>query len=494
MSLLLGIDLGTSSVKCMLAADDGRIIKMAEQEYPILAPAPNWSEQDPESWWQKTVLAIQQLLEGSGIDKNAIKAIGLSGQMHGTVFLDKENEIIRPAIIWSDQRSSAQCQTVYQRMGYERLAQIAGSGVFPGFMLASLLWIQEHEPDIWKKIGHVTFPKDYIRFRLTSEVATDISDASSGLLVDIRKRSWSDELVDQFSIPHEILPRIFESYEIAGVLKKEVAEILGLNPGTTIIAGASDQATGLLGCGIVSPKILTATIGTGGQLVTLLPEARADEQLRTHTFCHALPDSWYLLGATLSAGLVFRWLRDAILQEKPDGGYTRMTKLAHTAPPGSEGLIFLPYLVGERIAKQTAQPTGVFYGLNIRHNRSHMIRAVMEGIVFSLRQVLDVFKTLEVDPEQIVISGGGARSDLWCQMTADIFQTPVSRLIVQEQSAVGAIILAGLGMGYYRDAAEACQTFVQYEPPVMPQLKTEPVYSELYQRFIDLNQSTRGIS
>jgi xylulokinase len=470
----------------MLAGEEGGTWGVAEREYPILTPKSGWSEQDPEIWRQKTAEAVQELVARRGIRGSDVKAVGLSGQMHGAVFLDKRVRLLRPAIIWPDQRSEAQCQQVYRQIGYERLAEIAGSGVFPGFMLASLLWVQQHEVRTWHHLDCILFPKDYVRYWLTGQLATDVTDAAGGLLLDIRTRAWSGELLDALNIPAGILPRILESGEIAGQLTGEAARAMGLTPGIPIVAGAADQAAGALGSGIVAPGPVAATIGTGGQLVTLLESPRTDRQLRVHTFCHAAPDMWYLLGATLSAGLAFRWLRDSILREPQPGAYERMTRLAEEVPPGAEGLLFLPYLVGERVVKDEAQPKGAFYGLSLHHHHAHLIRATMEGVVFSLRRVLDVFDELGVQPSRIISSGGGARSSLWRQMMADIFHAPVTQLDVQEQSALGAVMLAGLGIGLYRDAGEASRTFVTYGPPTEPQPETGAMYDEWYESFCSL--------
>lgn len=483
MRCLLGLDLGTSSVKCLLVCADGQVLGAAEREYPILLPQEGYAEQDPETWWQMSVAAIREVLAASGVDPSTIQGIGFSGQMHGGAFLADDGSVLRPAIIWPDQRSQAQCRQVYRRIGPVRLGQIAGSGVFPGFMLASLLWLQQNEPQTWQRLGHIVFPKDYVRLRLIGELATDATDGSGGLLLDIRQRDWSDEIIGQFDIPAGILPPVRGSQEVIGAVTPEAAQATGLTAGTPVVTGAVDQATGALGNGITGPGMVSATIGTGGQMVAFLAQARIDKQLRVHTFCHALPDTWYLLGATLAAGLAFRWLRDAILNEPGPGAYHRMTAQASEALPGSEGLLFLPYLVGERAVGQTASPSGVFFGLTPRHNRSHMIRAVMEGITLALRRPLDIFREMSVVPECLVGCGGGARSPLWRQMMADIFQTPVVQTAASEQSAMGAAILAGLGTGVFGNAAEACNALVRYGPVVEPQPAAVATYQAAYERF-----------
>ena len=491
MPFLLGIDLGTSSVKCMLMAADGSQSVISEREYPILTPQKGWAEQRPDDWWGATAEAVREVVAQAGVGRDAIKGIGLSGQMHSTVLIGADRQPLRPAIIWPDQRSAFQCQQVYQQLGVESLAEITGSGVFPGFMLASLLWVQQNEPHIWDQLDCVLFPKDYIRFCLTGELATEVTDASGGLLLNVKKRDWSKQLTTNLSVPKKILPPLLASQDVAGRLTSQAAQLLDLWPGIPVVAGAADQVTGALGSGVIEPGVVMVTLGTGGQLVTLLNTPRIDQQLRIHTFCHAMPETWYLLGASLSAGLSFRWLRDAILQDRRPTAYQEMTALAEQVPPGAEGLLFLPYLVGERVVQDTPQTRGAFLGLSVRHTQAHLVRATMEGILFSLRRLLDVFEELDMSYAQLLAAGGGARSPLWCQMMADIFQAPVAPLKVQEQSALGAIILAGLGVGTYQSATEACRTLVSYGPTIEPRLNTAPTYQELNKLFNALYTTTK---
>jgi xylulokinase len=492
MSFLLGIDLGTSSVKCMLMAADGSQGAISEREYPILTPQKGWAEQKPDRWWVATVEAVREVVAQAGLDRDAVKAIGLSGQMHSTVLIGADRQPLRPAIIWPDQRSSEQCQQIYQQLGYETLAEIAGSGVFPGFMLASLLWVQQNEPHVWDQLDCVLFPKDYIRFCLTGELATEVTDASGGLLLNVKKRDWSKQLTANLSVSNKILPPLLESQDVAGRLTTQAAQSLGLWPGIPVVAGAADQATGALGSGLIEPGVVMVTLGTGGQLVTLLNAPRIDRQLRIHTFCHAVPEMWYLLGATLSAGLSFRWLRDAILQASRREAYQDMTALAEQVPPGAEGLLFLPYLVGERVVQDIPQARGAFLGLTVRHTHAHLVRATMEGIVFSLRRLVDVFEELDVSYTQLLAAGGGARSPLWCQMVADIFQAPVVPLKVQEQSALGAIMLAGLGTGTYPNATEACRMLVSHDSFIEPRSNVASIYQDLYGLFSTLYTKTKA--
>ncbi len=482
MSYLLGLDLGTSSLKCLLAQVDGRVVAVSEREYPINYPTPGQAEQDPDTWWSQAVDAIREVIRRAGIRGGEVQAVGLSGQMHGAVLLGADQRPIRPAIIWPDQRSSAQCQQVYDQVGADRLARIAGSGVFTGFMLASLLWVKEQEPQVWDQVRTVLFPKDYLRLRLTGEAATEVTDASGGLLLDIHRRDWSQALSVELGIPSEVLPPLHESREIAGQITAEAAQVTGLAAGTPVIAGAADQASGALGSGVIEAGIISATVGTGGQLVTAVRTPQIDDQLRIHTFCHALPQTWYLLGATLSAGLAFRWLRDSVIgEEAGQGGYQRMTAQAVDVPVGAGGLLFFPYLLGERTVDIPTR--GLFFGLTPEHGQAHLIRAVMEGIVFSMRRMLGVFDELGVEPVQVVAMGGGARSPLWCQMIADIFQAPVMPLAVAEQSALGAAILAGLGIGAFPDVQSACRVFVKYGSAFEPDGRAAAVYEDLYGLF-----------
>ena len=491
MAYLLGIDLGTSSVKCLLMREDGHVLAVAEREYPIEMPRPGYAEQDPERWWLMTVEAIREILAAAAVKADSIRAIGLSGQMHGTVCLGAGGAVLRPAIIWPDRRTVAQCREIHMRVGLEKLARIAGSGVFPGFMCASLLWLKQNEPKTWDRLRHVVFPKDYVRLRLTGEVATEATDASGGVLIDIQRRHWSAEILHCLDIPTGILPAIRESQEVVGSITHAASATTGILRGTPVVAGASDQATGALGSAITAPGMVSATIGTGGQMVAFLATAQTDSRLRVHTFCHATPGTWFLLGATLAAGLAFRWLRDDILEERGSEAYSRMTAQAASIAPGSEGLLFLPCLVGERTLDGSPPTRGAFFGLTPRHRRPHLIRSVMEGITFDLRRVLDTFKELGVAPERMVASGGGARSEFWRQMMADTFGVPVVKLVSSEQSAVGAAILAGLGTDVYANVAEGCAAAVHYGPTVEPEPAGVAAYSSAYERFCSLYDSLR---
>ena len=480
MDLILSLDLGTTSLKALLVDAEGTIHTQAEREYPIYTPQPGWAEQDPEDWWQAAVAATRACL--AHLDASTVRAIGLSGQMHGTVFLGANSRPLMPAVIWVDQRSSAQAAAITAQIGPERLAEITGSRVAAGFMAATLLWVRQYRPEVWTQTRAVLLPKDWLRWRLTGRIATDISDAAGTTLADIRLRNWSPELLAALQIDPAIMPPVLESGEVVGELTSEAAAALGLPAGVPVVAGGADQATGALGGGIVEPDTMLASLGTGGQLVIPLTEIVIDHRLRVHTFCHALPRRWYLLGAVLSVGLAFRWLRDVVLEFDPADGYERMTALAETIPPGAEGLLWVPHLVGERTPYMDPDARGVLLGLTIRHGRAHLVRAMMEGITLNLRNAFEVFHELGVNPRRIVIAGGGARSPLWRQIMADVFQREVIPLQVEAQSALGAAILAGAAVGLLPDAITASRQWARYGTPVMP----NPTHAEIYATLLDL--------
>lgn len=481
MDLVLGLDLGTTSLKALLVDAEGVIRAQAEREYPIRTPQPGWAEQNPDDWWQAAMAATRACL--AYVDAATVRAIGLSGQMHGTVLLGADGVPLMPAVIWADQRSSMQAAAITAQIGPERLAEIAGSRVAAGFMAATLLWIQQERPDVWTQIRSVLLPKDWLRWRLTGHLATEASDAAGTALLDIRCRTWSAEILAALGVDPAMMPPILESGDVAGELTSEAAAALGLPVGVPVVAGGADQATGALGSGVVEPDTMLMSLGTGGQLVLPLTKIVVDRQLRVHTFCHALPQRWYLLGAILSAGLAFRWLRDAVLEFNPADGYARMTALAETVPPGAEGLLWVPHLVGERTPYMDPDARGVLVGLTLRHGRAHLVRAMMEGIALNLRNAFEVFRELGVNPQRIVMAGGGARSHLWRQIAADVFQREVVPLQVEAQSALGAAILAGAAVGLLPDAATASRQWARYGAPVTPNPANAEVYAALFDLF-----------
>lgn len=469
MANLVGIDLGTSSVKALLMDEAGRILGRGSAEYPIHHPQPDRAEQDPDEWWQATVAAVRQAVADA--DKPiSVTAIGLSGQMHGTVLLDDRDQLLAPAVIWPDQRSRSQVQEITELIGVERLIELTGSPVATGFQAATVRWVQQAQPALWQQVHKILLPKDYLRWRLTDQYATDPSDGSGALLLDVHHRDWSLELLEALEIDPEKLPPVQPSEVIAGELTSHAAEALGLPSGTPVVTGAADTAASALGAGIVSADTLLLTISTGGQLVLPTPEVRVDAAGRIHTFCGALapaPDQagWYQMGAILSAGMALRWLRDQVLGLQGEDAYERMTAWATEVPAGARGLLFLPYLAGERTPHMDPQARGVFLGLTLQHGQPELVRAVLEGVTLACYDAYSVLAALGAAPQRIILAGGGARSRLWQQIVADVFGRPVQPLKVTEQSAVGAVLLAGAGIGLF-EASTTARAWAGYGDPV----------------------------
>lgn len=494
MTILLGLDLGTSSVKALLVDSSGKTLGSGSAEYPIHQPQPNHAEQDPEAWWRAALSAVRQALSNAG-DFDSVAAVGISGQMHGTVLLDRQNRLLAPAVIWPDQRSTHQVAEITRSIGAERLIEIAGSPVATGFQAATLRWFQQERPDLWKQVGVVLLPKDYLRWRLTGALASDPSDGSGALLLDVHRRQWAQEILNALGIPIEFLPALQPSDAIAGELRPEAASALGLPAGLPVITGAADTACSLLGAGVTSPDTLLANISTGGQLILPGFTVAIDIAGRLHTFCSALqpaPDraGWYVMGATLSAGQSLRWLRDNVLGFTGEDAYPRMTTLAEKVPPGARGLIFLPYLVGERTPLMDPQARGLFLGLTLRHSQGELVRAVLEGVTLSLFEAYSVMDETGGTPKALILAGGGARSRLWQHIVADVFGLPVRRLKVSEQSAAGAALLAGAGVGLLEPVA-ASRAWARYDLPVEPDPNNHARYQELLALFRSAYQAHR---
>lgn len=488
MSLLLSLDLGTSSLKVLLvAAGTGQVVGRGSAEYPILRPNPSQAEQDPEAWWQAAVAAVRQAIASAGNTAGPVAAIGLSGQMHGTVLVGGQGQVLAPAIIWPDQRCQRQVREITELVGAQRLVEITGSPVATGFQAATVRWVQQEQPDLWRQVRHILLPKDYLRWRLTGAYATDPSDGSGALLLDVRRRDWSPELLALLDIDPALLPPVLASQAVAGQLQAGAAQALGLPAGIPVVTGASDTACGALGSGIIRADTLLLTLSTGGQLIQPAPEVQVDLQGRMHTFCGALPSTgeqagWYKMAAILSAGLALRWLRDQVFNLTGEGAYTEMTARAEQAPVGAGGLLFLPYLVGERTPHMDPEARGLFLGLTISHGRAELARAVLEGVTLACYDAFCVLAELGALPDQVVIAGGGARSPLWRQIVADIFGLPVRRLRVVEQSALGAALLAGGGAGLFDPAAQALG-WASYDAPVEPQPQHQARYQALLEMF-----------
>ena len=488
MSLLLGIDIGTSGNKAILIAPDGGVRAEAVTEYQMAVPRPGWAEQNPEDWWQATVASIRQVLAHAAGD--SIVGIGLTGQMHGLVLLDDEGKVLRPCIMWNDQRTATQCAEIEQKVGRAKLLELAGKPALTGFTAGKILWVREHEPSVYDRARHVLLPKDYVRYRLTGTFAMDVADGSGTLLMDVGKRVWSDELLRLLDIPREWLPTLHESHEVVAQVSAAAASSIGLRVGTPVVAGAGDQAAQSIGTGIAGPGVVSVTIGTSGVVFAATSKYTFDPTGGLHSYCHAVPDTWHLMGVTLSAGGSLRWFRDALCApEKAEAVrtgrdvYDIITDLAATTPAGSDGLLFLPYLTGERTPHADPDARGVFFGLSLRHSKAHMARAVLEGVTFSLRECLDLLCGLGQSCTRVRVSGGGSRSAFWRQMMADVFGVEIVEVNVTQGAAYGAALLAGVGTGVFSNAEQACERTVHETGSSIKPGPGTGAYAEAYERY-----------
>lgn len=497
MAYLLGIDLGTSSVKTILVSESGTICGQGIGVYPLLTPHPGWAEQDPRDWWNAAVIAVRQSLREI-TNRKDILAIGLSGQMHGTVLLGKQDNLLYRAIIWPDQRSVKQVAEITHLVGLQRLIEITGSSLATGFQMASIHWLQQQESELWEQVHKVLLPKDYLRWRMIGNFATDPSDGSGTLMLDSQQREWSPLLINSLQIDPNLLPLIYPSISVGGMLAPGVAAEMGLPGGIPVIIGAADTASSLIGAGITTAQDLLLTISTGGQLVLPVTEFSVDHLGRMHTFCSALGNnpqesSWYLMSATLSAGQSLRWLRENILVLGDGDAYQQLNNLAEGSPIGANGLFFWPYLVGECSPLMDPGARGMFVGLNHRHTRADLVRAVMEGVTYSLYQAFAVMSEVGFQPRRIVMVGGGSRSQLWQKMVANVFGFPVVSLHIAEQSALGAALLAGAGIELLQ-VSETCKQWAQYAPPHEPNLKDHALYQESFALFQEIYRTYRARS
>jgi xylulokinase len=484
MAYYLGIDIGTSGTKILLIDEGGQKIASETREYPLSTPRPLWAEQNPQDWWDAAVAGIKAVLAQSGVSASAILGVGLTGQMHGSVFLDKDNNVIRPAILWCDQRTQAQCDLLTQRVGRENLVKYISNPVLTGFTAPKILWLREFEPDNYSRVAKVLLPKDYIRYKLTGVHATEVSDASGTALFDVAHRRWSQEVLAAAEISASWMPDCSESPEITGHVSAEAAGLTGLNAGTPVAGGGGDQAAGAVGCGVVETGIVSSTIGTSGVVFAYSDTPATDPKLRIHTFCHAVPGKWHVMGVQLSSGGSLRWLRDTFFAGE---NYDQMTGEAEGIAPGCEGLVFLPYLTGERTPYPDPYARGVFFGITLRHAKPHFTRAVLEGVTFGLRDTFEIFAEIGVPVAQVRASGGGAKSALWRQINADITGFEHVTLGVDEGPAMGAALLAAVGTGGYGSVAEACRATIRTtgSTPAQPDAvaaynKFYPIYRALY--------------
>jgi len=470
----IGLDVGTTAVKALAVDEAGAVLARAEVAYPLSTPRPGWSEQDPEDWWRATEEALAAL----GVDE--VAGIGLSGQMHGLVALDAAGTVIRPAILWNDGRSGAECAEIEQRIGLEQLIARTGNRALAGFTAPKLLWLRRHEPDAYRRIARIALPKDYVRLRLCGEHATDVADASGTLLFDVARRGWSEAVLGALELDPAWLPRALESPEVAGVTRA----------GVPVAAGAGDQAAGALGVGVDGPGPLSVALGTSGVVFAALPAFAADAGARVHAFCHAVPGGWHAMGVMLSAGGSLRWLRAAAA---PDAGFDELTRDAERWAPGAEGLTFLPYLAGERTPHADPDARGSFTGLTLRHDRGALVRAVLEGVAYGLRDSLDLLRELGVAPERARVSGGGARSELWLRIVASVLELPLERPVAEEGAAYGAALLGGVAGGVWPDVQSAVAACVEVRGEIEPDAAWIAPYAEGRERFRALYPALRAV-
>lgn len=475
--LYIGIDIGTGGARVLAVDATGALIAQATQEYPLYTPRPGWTEQHPTDWWLATAACLRRVT--AQVQAERIKGIGLTGQMHGSVFLDADGQVIRPALLWNDQRTQAECDEITATIGREHLIALTGNQALTGFTAPKLLWLRKHEPEAYARLAHLLLPKDYIRFRLTNGCSTDLSDASGTLLLDVAARQWSEPLLEALSISPAILPRLAEGPEITGLITPAAARETGLPAGTPVVAGGGDQAAGAIGVGLVAEGAASLALGTSGVLFAATAQPGhlgecippnglpADSIATIHSFCHAVPGMWHVMGVMLSAGGSLRWLRDALYAREAvearsagEEPYDRITAEAAQVSPGAEGLLFLPYLTGERVPHADPGARGAFIGLGLQHERAHMARAVLEGIALGLRDNLDLIRGFGLNPAELRITGGGGRSPLWRQILAGALGLPLRRMAVDEGPAFGAAILAATGTHAYPDVTSACKAMV----------------------------------
>jgi len=493
--MFLGVDIGTGGTRALLIDASGVILASCSTGHaPIHSSQIGWAEQDPEDWWRAAKASIGGVLAQAGKDAAAIRSIGLTGQMHGCVMLDAQGEVLRPALIWCDQRTQPQCDWLNERIGYTRIIDLTCNPALPNFTLTKLLWVREHQPGIFKRIAHVLCPKDYVRFRMTGEYAMDMQEASGTLLLDVTHRRWSGEMADASGIPADWLPKLFEGPEICARVSSAGASATGLAPGTPVVAGAGDQGAGAVGMGIVAAGSVSATIGTSGVVFASTVAPVKDPQGRLHTFCHAAPGLWHVMGVTNGAGLSLRYFRDtfATNQDGAASSYDELSADAAAVPPGSDGLFWAPYLFGERTPHLDPHARAAFIGITASHTRAHFVRAVMEGVAFSLMDTFSLFAELQIPVERIRLGGGGAGSPLWAAIQADVYGHAVELLEAQEGGAFGAALLAGTGVGAWASVEEACSSTIRSREVVAP--RHQDVMAAAYQQYRRIYPALRQIA
>ena len=483
---LIGIDVGTSGTKCVLFDTEGNALFSVTEEYPLYQPHNGWAEQNPEDWWNAAKTALKKVYENA--KDGEIAGIGLSGQMHSLVLLDKDNKVIRPAILWCDQRTSAECEDIENIIGHSRLIEITANPALPGFTASKIMWVKKNEPENFGKIEHILLAKDYIRFMLTGEYATEVSDASGMQLLDVKNRCWSEEVCEKLGVKMEWLAKVYESCEVTGRITSEIASVTGLPEGIPVAGGGGDNACAAIGTGVCKDGKAFTTIGTSGVVFAHTNELHTDKLGRIHAFCCAVPGAWHVMGVTQAAGLSLNWFRNQIAKEYD---YRELDSLASEIPIGCDSLVYLPYLMGERSPVLDAGARGVFFGLSAMHGRADMLRAVMEGVTFSLLDCMNIIRELGTDPDFVYASGGGGNSKLWRQMMADAFGVRIAQNSSREGGALGVAILAGVGAGVYDSVAGAAESIIHETTSLDPVAETVAKYEKVYALYDKLYEDLR---
>jgi len=487
---LLGIDVSTTGVKALLIGGDGAIVNSFTSPLRLSTPRPLWSEQDPHDWWQAAINSIRHVMRTTAATD--IAAIGLTGQMHGLVLVDERGQVLRPAILWNDQRCAVECDEIRARIGKGRLVQVTGNDALAGFTAPKIVWVRDHEPEVYARARHVLLPKDYLRYKLTDEFAMDKADGSGTLLFDLEKRDWSNEVLNALKIPAAWLPRTLEGPEITGRVAREAAEQTGLVEGTAVVAGGGDQSAQAVGVGAIRPGVLAVTLGTSGVVFAATDTPLIESQGRLHAFCHAVPDRWHLMGVMLSAAGSLQWYRDAMATDLP---FAELVDEAANVPAGSDGLLFLPYLCGERTPYPDPLARGSWVGLTNRHTRAHLTRAILEGVAFGLKDIFSLMQDVGLrEIEQVRISGGGAKSNVWRQILADVLESELVTVNTTEGAAYGAALLAGVGAGMWPNVDTACAQTIRVSDRISPNANNTARYAEMYLYYRSLYPALRSIS